>query len=138
MSILITPRQIQRTIRLALWLILIGIAVIVIPDWLAIDFGVITGGMLICMGTAGASLRTWARERGLWMLSAAFLVLFLPTCSLMLFHELSDIFTGRYGALPLALDATLGSAALGFLVRFLASVIILNYRLSGDAGTPPT
>lgn len=121
-NMMLTEKTIELVILFAALPMLAGVAC-----WFA---GLaITGVMLVGLGAMGGSFTEYRREHGLWMLGALFLgilAMFYATC---IYFSVVDGFAGR-GRFGIAeVDALLATSTLGFMVRFLLSVMLLNRRL---------
>ena len=55
------------------------------------DFGVLTGFFLFGLGTSGAALSDWRKERGLWMLAVLLFVIFDSIYLILCVEEIIDI-----------------------------------------------
>jgi hypothetical protein len=95
-------------------------------------FGFVTGFFLIPLGASGGVFDTWRRERGLWMLSCAFLALFLPIYTVFEYH----MFTEGIGSgltFSQALDFLVATTVLLFQIRLFVTVARLNWLIFRNA-----
>jgi hypothetical protein len=86
----------------------------------------ITGVMLVGLGAMGGSFTEYRREHGIWMLGALFLGIFAIFYAAYVYFSVVDGFAGRGPFGIVAVDAFLATSTLGFMVRFLWSVTLLN------------
>src|SRR5262245_20574301 len=77
MAILLPSLEADRRIRRAPWFALAGLILVVVSVVAFRDVGFVTGLMLFLSSGAVMGFRPWLRERGLWMLAALSLAVFL-------------------------------------------------------------
>jgi hypothetical protein len=136
MKLLLTSAKVDSVIRRARWWMLGGIGLLAIT-LNAGGKGIFTSVMMITIGACGGSFRTWREDKGLWMLSCLFFVLFLLIYVGVVLGRLSD-FVRHRDNLPvwLAIDVSVAGALLWILLRILLTITFWNWRMS-RAGAKP-
>jgi hypothetical protein len=122
---LIKPEAMSRTLRRGGLFLLGGMALMGIA-FAGAPLGILSGMMAMMYGACCGSLRRWDREKGLWMLAVAFLVLMGPVYLVSAWMELF----GEREKTWLAIDLLLGTVMLGSTVKLLLSVVVYNRRIS--------
>lgn len=92
----------------------------------------LSGMMLFGVGAMGGSMGEYRTEKGIWMLAALFLAIFGALYATFLFYGVVDQLAGRAPAGLLAIDAIFSTSILGFMVRFLWTVALLNRRVGSS------
>jgi hypothetical protein len=123
--LLIKPEAMSRTLRRGGVFLLGGFALMGIA-FAGAPLGILSGMMAMMHGASCGSFRSWDREKGLWMLAAAFLVLMGPVYLVSAWMELF----GEREKIWVAIDMFLGTVMLGSTVKLLLSVMVYNWHLS--------
>jgi hypothetical protein len=100
--------------------------------WLR-GIGFVTGLMLLLFGLCAFGFHRWRRERGLWMLAAVGLVVYVPFYTVLQYDALKQHFNGPPAAgasLAATVDALIAAAIVWRMVRFLLTVLWYNRMLS--------
>ncbi|MCL4179040.1 MAG: hypothetical protein KJ072_15010 [Verrucomicrobia bacterium] len=122
---LIKPEAMSRTLRRGGLFLLGGMALMGIA-FVGAPLGILSGMMAMMYGACCGSFHRWDREKGLWMLAVAFLVLMGPVYLVCAWMELF----GQREKTWLAIDMFLGTVMLGSTVNLLLSVMVYNRRVS--------
>jgi len=131
MKIWFTPQQIDRVIRSAPGYLFGGIALVLLHKPLD-SFLFLTGLFALWLGACGGTFRSWRTERGLWMLSALFLLISAGLYGIFAYHHVADFLRDRHDRLLLALDATFATSLLWVQTRFLLSITRANWLFSKE------
>jgi hypothetical protein len=131
MTILLPALEADRRIRRAPWLALAGLVLMVLSVMAFRDVGFVTGLMLLLSSGAVMGFRPWLRERGLWMLAALTLVVFLALAVMVEYDTLKQNWNAP-APRPWwkGLDPALGAVLLWRAVRLLLTIVVLNRRRS--------
>lgn len=94
---------------------------------------VVSTGMLVGVGAMSGSFNDWRKERGLWMLSALFLIIFGGFYAVVSYHQISDWLAGRAPLRGLmAVDWILATSLLTYKIRFLSAITFFNRQLTAN------
>jgi hypothetical protein len=100
------------------------------------DVGFVTGLMLFLSSGAVMGFRPWLRERGLWMLAALTLVVFLGLAVMVEYDTLKQSWNAP-APRPWwkGIDPALGAILLWRAVQLLLTIVVVNRRRSSDVLT---
>lgn len=116
------PLQLDRLAALCPWAIAAGFLVGILTG------PTLTSFILVTFGAMGGSFYNWRSERGLWMLAALFLTAFGIGYAFVMYDQIAGLVFGRAGLAGwAAVDCAVGTLIWGVMVRFLWSVLRLNF-----------
>ena len=124
-ALILSPGAVDRSIRYGGLAMLAGFTLIGICAAGA-PSGAFCGMMSMMYGVTCGFCRGWNRERGVWMISAAFLILLVPIYLVLAWFIRFGAGTATWGVI----DMFLGTAMLGVTCRLLLSVLVYNRRVS--------
>ena len=129
MPFLLSERRVDLLITHFRRYLLAGLAGLLVT--LSLDApGMITAFMATWLGASAGSLQPWRRERGLYQLSTLFFLLSLVLYSLFQYGSLIDLLHQRRNPPLIAIDAGASLYLLSLQTRLLATITLLNRRLS--------
>ena len=128
MTLVVSEERLDSLINRARWYFLLAVALILLE--FAYGIGSASAVMAIGLAATGGSLRSWRTERGLWMLSALFLVLNGVIYCVIEYGQLRDLFDGRHSPWPIAIDLCIATRLLWTQFRMHLTVTALNRRLT--------
>jgi hypothetical protein len=115
------------------WLTLLGLVLLVYGFWHSLCLGFATGLVLLVFGTLAGSFRLIYREKGIWMLSALCLIAYIPFYAMLeieLWRVQHNPQQGVWWFLLQVLDSVMSASVAWQLVRFLGSIMRVNWLLS--------
>jgi hypothetical protein len=95
---------------------------------------VFTGLACYWLGLLGSGFASWKTERGLWMLSAIFLIPTMFAYAWFLGKNVLPLVGLRQWMNWLSFDITLTSILFAYSLRFVLTSLIYNYRISKLVG----
>ena len=129
---LMTPTNVDLVIRRSPWYMLICLTLFIIAYYSG--FGVVTGWMALLVAACGGVFRPWRTEKGLWMLSAFYLVFSVALYGFLFHMNVEDPLAGHQEGLLIGIDFAVATGMLWMLIRFLVTVTRSNWRLSRGVG----
>jgi len=127
----VRPEKAEKLIRDSRWYMLAG-GVLLVVGILSHGTGITAGVMALTLGASGGAFERWREERGLWMLSALFLLMFGSLGIVMEYELFMDGWRGKSNGILVTIEFSIAMWLLQRLVRFLAAVTGANYRLGRD------
>ena len=139
--ILLDPSRIDQIVARAPRYLVTGLFLIVVPRFFVAGqaLGILTGVVLFCFGLFAFVLRRWSDDRGLWMLAAFLQAFYAPLWAWWQVRSLKPLFAPAAAnqAVPqnmlevaLVVDSCTALMFYTLAVRFLASVVVFNWRFS--------
>jgi hypothetical protein len=135
LKLYLRPESVDWLVRRGYWLALGGALLIALAIGPLHDIGFVSGLMLVLFGGCTVVFWRWQQERGLWMLALVALCAWLPLYAVMEWDAVvREISRPNPRPMLLGLDCALATALVWLQVRFLATVVRLNWVLFAQPG----
>jgi hypothetical protein len=135
-----SPEATAKTMSRWHWLTLLGFALLVCGVCERHCLGCPSGLTLLMFGIFAGTFRVLYREKGIWMLSALCLIVYIPFYAMLEYELWRMQHNPKQGAILFSLqvfDSVVSAVVALELVRFLGSITRVNWQLSRKNGTRP-